>query len=96
MDALRWISYSLTLLMTGCATDQALVSQAPVSVVKVPVTVPCVSTDQIPKVPTTYMDPKAGTLQKAAQAALDLHEFEDYAATADALLQGCAKPKEKS
>jgi hypothetical protein len=65
-------------------------------VVKVPVAVPCVSVDQIPKVPSTYMKPADGTLQKAAQAALDLHEFEDYAAQADALLRGCAKPKERT
>ena len=41
------------------------------------------------------MKPEDGTLQKAAQAAIDLHEMEDYAATADALLRGCAKPQEK-
>lgn len=45
--------------------------------------------------PKTYMNPNDGTLQKAAQAALDLHQFEDYAGQADALLRGCVKQEKQ-
>jgi hypothetical protein len=62
--------------------------------VKVPVTVPCVSADQVPAVPATRMDPKQDVRQLAAAAAYDLEELQTYAERADALLRACTATKE--
>lgn len=86
---------SLTsLLLTACATDAALVKEAPPpSEIKVVIRIPCVKPEDIPRVPPTAMPKNGDIKQKAAGATSDVLALEDYALRADALLQACARAK---
>jgi hypothetical protein len=83
------------LLLGACATSPPLVGEVRTVEVKVPVTVPCVSSDQVPVIPVTKMDPKQDVRQLATAAAVDLEQLQTYAERADALLRSCVATKEK-
>lgn len=95
--ARRIIVTGLFILLAGCATTtpQPTVTSGVREVeVKVPVLMPCVFVDEVPKVPGTWMNPAQSKEQRRAALLADSGELEEYLLKADSLLRGCAKPRE--
>lgn len=92
---MKLIVFSLSLLLTACATtDVPLVKEAPPpNEVKVIIRTSCVKPEDIPPIPSTAMPRDGDIKQKAAGATADVLAFEEYAQRADALLKSCARAK---
>ena len=57
---------------------------------------PCISAEQIPKMPATAMRPEQDVNQLAAAAALDIDALQEHSERLEALLRACAsQQKEK-
>lgn len=57
---------------------------------KIPVTRPCISPNELWPIPTTVFDPKSEwTEQLIEQARVDIDNFKIYAAHSDAVMRGC-------
>lgn len=82
----------LALFTAGCATTQPpVITKTDVVEVKVPVAVRCIDEKDIPPKTGTVMKPKDDVGQKAAGAAIDIHNLELENAQLRARLEGCAK-----
>lgn len=86
-------------LLAGCATTTpppppTVTSSVRTEIEKVPVLIPCVFADEVPKVPGTWMNEAQSKDKRRLAVLADLKEAEDYITKADSLLRGCAKPRE--
>ena len=89
----------LALLLAGCAHNGVqptpIVSRATtVEPIRVPVLVPCLTAEQVPRPPSTWMRPgKSGEYNELA-AAIDLQELNDYLVRSQSLMLGCVRALE--
>jgi hypothetical protein len=82
----------LCAVLAGCATDGAVIHEAPTNVVEKQVRVPCVDAVKIPAVPAKpHAKPDADEKQESAAIAAYVVAFEEYAELADGLLRACSK-----
>lgn len=82
----------LAAAVAGCQTLPEAPPQAPVvHSVEVPVIVPCINTEDVPKWPKSASPPKGAVNQLAAGAEVDLLELERYARKLRALVKGCER-----
>lgn len=87
----------LIVLLSSCATTTPPTSQVLTEIktveVKVPVLIPCVYDDEVPKVPGTWMSESQSSEKRRLAVLADLKQAEAYILKADSLLRGCAKPR---
>lgn len=91
------IGVIIILLLASCATTTPPQSQVITQIkevpVNVPVLIPCVYQDEVPKVPGTWMSETQSPEKRRLAVLADLKQAEDYILRADSLLRGCAKPR---
>lgn len=93
-----WIG--LILLLTGCATSTPPPSKIVAGVTTekpqlVPVLVPCLTRDQIPPPPASYMHPSRSGWHNQVAAEADLRRLDEYVVRSQSLMHGCAKALEE-
>ena len=86
-------------LLAGCATTArppppTVVSGVRTEPEKVEVIKPCFYTDEIPKAPGTWMSESQTKEKRRLASVADYKQLEQYLLTVDAMLIGCAKPRE--
>lgn len=90
------IAALILLLMFGCATTATtptpIVARATtVEPIRVPVLVPCLTAEQVPKPPASWMRVgKSGDYNETA-AAIDLKEADEYMVRSQSRMWGCVK-----
>ena len=85
--------------LTSCATVEPprqpqVTSGIRAEVEKVEVVKPCIYTDEIPKAPGTWMSESQSKEKRRLASVADYKQLEEYLLKVDALLIGCAKPRE--
>lgn len=99
MKALFSKAYCIACCMAlaGCGTPGTPVPTVTSGVREVPVNKQvfetCVTEDEVPKVPGTWMNETQTKEQRRAAVLADSKELEDYLLRADSLLRACAKPR---
>lgn len=86
-------------IIVGCATVQpappVIAHATALEPIRVPVLVPCLTREQIPTPPATWMRvAKPGDYNEIA-AAIDLKELEDYVVKSQSRMWGCIKSFEE-
>jgi len=89
----------LLLLLAGCATaptpTPVVAHAVTVEPIRIPVPVPCLTADQIPAPPATFMRvDKPGDYNEIA-AAIDLKQADEYVVRSQSLMWGCVKANEE-
>jgi PBP1b-binding outer membrane lipoprotein LpoB len=86
----------LALLLAGCASSPS--SPAPIATstrtvtANIPVAVPCIAPEDVPKVPTPIaVPPEASTYQRVVALAANKKALDRYAELADAAFVQCVK-----
>ena len=85
----------IVLLLAGCATvppeTRVISSATSLPPIKVPVLIPCVTAEEVPRVPPTYMRIDQSPEKKLIAALADLKELDDYLVRSQSLMLGCVK-----
>lgn len=89
----------LFLLLTGCVTTnppppKVVAGTVAVEPIKVPVLVPCLTRDQIPPPPASYMHPSRSGWHNQVAAEADLRKLDEYVVRTQTIMHGCAKALE--
>lgn len=97
---MRHFILAVTLFLVSCAGVETkkteIVARAPVGEVqRIPVSVPCLTKEQIPKPPATWMNPARTGWQNEVAAAIDLKEADEYMVRSQSLMWGCVKSFEE-
>lgn len=92
-----WLAI-LLITLASCATTTPPPPPTVVSGVKtekelVEVVKPCFYTDEIPKVPGTWMSETQSKEKRRLASVADFKQLEQYLLTVDGMLIGCAKPR---
>jgi hypothetical protein len=88
-------------LLTGCATStppppKVVAGVTTVEPIKVPVLVPCLTREQIPSPPASYMHPSRSGWHNQVAAEADLRQLDEYVVRSQSLMHGCAKALEET
>lgn len=85
----------LVLFLTACAHAPQQVEVVSgvrtVEPVRIPVLVPCVTVEQVPRPPATFMQPGMEGYKLELAAAIDLKSLDEYVIRTQSLLWGCVK-----
>lgn len=83
------------LLLAGCAANPAtqpqVVSTVRTEEVRIPVLMPCLTADEIPKPPGTWMDETMTKDKRRLALLADLKELDEYILKSQTLMRGCVK-----
>lgn len=87
-------------VLTGCATStppppKVVAGTIAVEPIKVPVLVPCLTREQIPPPPASYMHPSRSGWHNQVAAEADLRALDEYVVRSQSLMHGCAKALEE-
>jgi hypothetical protein len=88
------------LLVAGCATStppppKVVSGVTTVEPIRIPVLVPCLTRDQIPPPPATWMNPAASGWHNELAARIDLKQFDEYLVRSQTLMWSCVKSLEE-